>query len=69
MDVSIDASELENMTEEGLRRKFDAQNRKGSANVPGGGEDFSELVAKESAKRRKMDADRAAKKGGRDFKF
>jgi splicing factor 3B subunit 2 len=71
VDVSIDASELENMSETDLRRKYDAQSKGGAANVPGGGEDFSDVVAKESAKRRKMDAERAARKGrdGRDFKF
>ena len=58
------------MSEEQLRRKYEAQNR-GDAGVPGRKEDLSDVVAKESAKRRKMDADRASKKGSssRDFKF
>jgi splicing factor 3B subunit 2 len=69
VDVTIDASELENLTEQQLRRKYEASNR-GSAGVQSRGEDMSEIVAAESAKRRKMEADRAARKGGaREFKF
>lgn len=70
MDVSIDASELENLSEDQLRRKYDASSR-GNAGVASSGEDMSDIVAAESAKRRKMEADRAARKGGssREFKF
>ncbi|KAH9048649.1 DUF382-domain-containing protein [Lactarius deliciosus] len=75
VDVSLDASELEGLSEEELRRRYDAQSR-GSAGVPGQGpgrEDFSEMVAKEMAKKRqKMEADRERgkkDKTGRDFKF
>jgi splicing factor 3B subunit 2 len=75
VDVSLDASELEGLSEDELRRRYDAQSR-GSAGVPGQGpgrEDFSEMVAKEMAKKRqKMEADRERgkkDKGGRDFKF
>jgi len=69
VDVSIDAADLENMSEDKLRKKYDAQS-KGSAGVPGSKEDLSEVVAMEGAKRRKMEADRAARKGSsRDFKF
>ncbi len=75
MDVSLDASELEGLSEEELRRRYDAQSR-GSAGVPGQGpgrEDFSDMVAKEMAKKRqKMEAERERgrkDKGGRDFKF
>lgn len=76
VDISIDASELEGMSEDELRRKYDALAR-GSAGVPGGGrgEDFSDMVAKEMAKKKqKMDRERE-KKGsdrGKDkdsFKF
>ncbi|KAF8484216.1 hypothetical protein F5888DRAFT_1797051 [Russula emetica] len=77
VDVSLDASELEGLSEEELRKRYDAQER-GSAGVPGQGparEDFSDMVAKEMAKKRqKMEADRdrdrgKRDKGGRDFKF
>jgi splicing factor 3B subunit 2 len=79
VDVSLDVSELEGLSEEELRKRYDAQER-GSAGVPGQGpgrEDFSDMVAKEMAKKRqKMEADRdrdrdrgKRDKGGRDFKF
>ncbi|PPQ99217.1 hypothetical protein CVT24_009236 [Panaeolus cyanescens] len=71
VDVSIDASELEGLSEEELRRKYDAHSR-GNAGVPGGrGEDFSDMVAKEMAKKKqKMDRERETKKSGKDsFKF
>ncbi|KAF8261267.1 PSP-domain-containing protein [Lactarius quietus] len=75
VDVSLDASELEGLSEDELRRRYDAQSR-GSAGVPGQGpgrEDFSEMVAKEMAKKRqKMEADRERgkkDKSGRDFKL
>jgi splicing factor 3B subunit 2 len=70
VDVSIDAAELEGLSEEELRRKYDAHSR-GSAGVPGAGrEDFSDMVAKEMAKKKqKMDRDREGKKSGKDFKF
>jgi splicing factor 3B subunit 2 len=75
VDVSLDVSELEGLSEEELRKRYDAHSR-GSAGVPGqdpGREDLSDMVAKEMAKKRqKMEAerDRGKKdKGGRDFKF
>ncbi|KAI0270266.1 DUF382-domain-containing protein [Russula aff. rugulosa BPL654] len=77
VDVSLDVSELEGLSEEELRKRYDARER-GSAGVPGQGpgrEDFSDMVAKEMAKKRqKMEADRdrdrgKRDKGGRDFKF
>jgi len=77
VEVSLDVSELEGLSEEELRKRYDAQER-GSAGVPGQGpgrEDFSDMVAKEMAKKRqKMEADRdrdrgKRDKGGRDFKF
>lgn len=71
MDVSIDAAELEGLSEEELRRKYDAHSR-GSAGVPGSREDFSDFVAKEVASRSKkqkaQDRDRDSKKG-KEFKF
>uniref|UniRef100_A0A8H8CNN0 PSP proline-rich domain-containing protein n=1 Tax=Psilocybe cubensis TaxID=181762 RepID=A0A8H8CNN0_PSICU len=71
VDVSIDASELEGLSEEELRRKYDAHAR-GNAGVPGSGrsEDFSDMVAKEMAKKKqKMDREREGKKSGKEFKF
>jgi splicing factor 3B subunit 2 len=70
--VSIDASELEGMSEEELRRRYDAHSR-GNAGVPGGREDFSDMVAKEMATRKKQRMEREAKdrdkKGEKGFKF
>ncbi|KAF5378343.1 hypothetical protein D9615_008709 [Tricholomella constricta] len=70
IDVSIDASELEGLSEEELRRKYDSYSR-GSAGVPGANkEDFSDMVAKEMAKKKqKMERERDTKKGGKEFKF
>ncbi|KAH6902750.1 spliceosome associated protein [Coprinopsis sp. MPI-PUGE-AT-0042] len=73
VDVALDASELEGMSEEELRKKYESANR-GSAGVPGGrgGEDFSDMVAKEMAKKKaKMERDRERDrdKKGKDFKF
>ncbi|TFK46683.1 DUF382-domain-containing protein [Heliocybe sulcata] len=68
VDISLDASELEGLSEEELRRRYDAQSR-GNAGVPGSKEDFSDMVAKEMAKKKqKMDRDRE-RKGGKEFKF
>ncbi|KAJ7623387.1 DUF382-domain-containing protein [Roridomyces roridus] len=70
VDVSIDAAELEGISEEELRRKYDAHSR-GSAGVPGSQEDFSDFVAKEVASRNKkqkaQEKDRDSKK--KEFKF
>ena len=70
VDISLDASELEGISEDELRRKYDASSR-GSAGVPGGrGEDFSDMVAKEMAKKKqKMDRERENRKTGKEFKF
>ncbi len=70
VDISLDASELEGISEDELRRKYDVNSR-GSAGVPGGrGEDFSDMVAKEMAKKKqKMDRERENKKTGKEFKF
>ncbi|KIN99510.1 hypothetical protein M404DRAFT_1004614 [Pisolithus tinctorius Marx 270] len=68
VDVSLDASELEGMSTEDLKRKYE-QHARGSAGVPGSKEDFSDMVAKEMAKKKqKMDRDRETKKGEK-FKF
>lgn len=70
VDISIDAAELEGMSEEELRRRYD-QHARGSAGVPGanGRDDFSELIAKEMAKKKqKMDRQRDNRKE-KEFKF
>ena len=66
--MSLDESELEGLSEEELRRRFE-QHSKGSAGVPGAAnrEDFSDMVAKEMAKK-KQKMERDAKKG-KEFKF
>jgi splicing factor 3B subunit 2 len=68
VDVSIDAADLDDISEEELRRKYEAHSR-GRAGVPGGDkEDFSDMVAKEMAKKKqKMDKERKGK--DKDFKF
>jgi splicing factor 3B subunit 2 len=70
VDVSIDAAELEGLSEDELRRRYE-QGSKGGAGVPGAREDFSDLVAQESAKRKKQEREREQKrgKGGKEFKF
>ncbi|KAF8125954.1 DUF382-domain-containing protein [Boletus edulis] len=68
VEVSLDASELEGLSEEELRRKYE-QHSRGSAGVAGSKEDFSDMVAKEMAKKKqKMDKERETKKG-KGFKF
>ena len=68
VDISIDAAELEGMSTEDLRRKYE-QHARGSAGVPGSKEDFSDMIAKEMAsKRQKAERDRERRKE-KDFKF
>lgn len=68
VDISIDAAELEGMSTEDLRRKYD-QHSRGSAGVPGSKEDFSDMIAKEMAmKKQKADRDRERRKE-KEFKF
>jgi splicing factor 3B subunit 2 len=59
------------MSEEELRRRYDAHSR-GNAGVSGRGEDFSEMVAKEMANRKKQRLEKESKdkdKKGKEFKF
>ena len=70
VDISIDAAELEGMSEDELRRRYD-QHSRGSAGVPGanGREDFSDMIAKEMAKKKqKMERERDNRKE-KEFKF
>jgi len=65
--VSLDASELEGMNEDELRRKYDAHS-KNNAGVPGSKEDFSDMVAKEMARnKQKIEREKERKKD--KFKF
>ena len=56
MDVSIDASELEGLSEAELRQRFEAAKQAGGGGSAGQGgrEDLSDFVAEEASKRRKM---------------
>ena len=68
--MSIDASELEGMSEDELRRRYDAMSRS-TAGVPGAAnrEDFSDMVAEEMAKKKqKMERERGQKKQ-KEYKF
>lgn len=70
VDVSIDAAELERMSEDDLRRKYDAMSRS-TAGVPGAAnrEDFSDMVAEEMAKKKqKMEKERGQKKQ-KEYRF
>ena len=70
VDISIDAAELEGMSEDDLRRRYD-QHARGSAGVPGanGREDFSDLIVKEMAKKKqKAERERETRKE-KEFKF
>ncbi|KAG9086941.1 hypothetical protein FRC06_002803, partial [Ceratobasidium sp. 370] len=69
VDVSIDAAELEGLTQDQIRAKYDAVSR-GNAGVPGAGnkEDFSDLISKETAKR-KAKAEAKGKGKEKEFKF
>ncbi|TRM61252.1 hypothetical protein BD626DRAFT_405869 [Schizophyllum amplum] len=70
VDISIDAGDLEGMSTEDLQRKYNEHSR-GGVHVPGAGraEDFSDMVAKEMAKKKqKAESDRDRKKG-KEFKF
>ena len=71
MDVTIDSSELEGLSEEQLRAKYDAAS-KGNAGVPGAAnrEDYSDMIAKEMAKKKqKMDKDKGSKGKEKEYKF
>jgi len=71
VDVSLDAGELEGLSEEELRRKYDAHAR-GNAGVPGAGsrgEDFSDMIAEMAKKKKqKMERERDGRKG-KEYKF
>jgi len=69
VDVTIDSSELEGLSEEQLRAKYEAASR-GNSGVPGAGngEDFGDMIAREMAKKKqKMDSKAKAKE--KEYKF
>ncbi|KAF9001753.1 DUF382-domain-containing protein [Cyathus striatus] len=69
VEVSLDASEIEGLSEEELRRRYEAASR-GNAGVPGAKEDFSDMVAKEMAKKRKqMEKERDRRGSGKEKEF
>lgn len=73
VDMSIDASELEGMSEEELRRRYE-QHSRGNAGVPGStNEDFSDMIAKETVTRKKQRMEKEKrdrdKKGEKGYKF
>lgn len=69
MDVTIDSAELEGLSEEQLRAKYEAASR-GSAGVPGAGnhDDFGDMIAKEMAKK-KQKMDNKSKGKEKEYKF
>jgi len=71
VDLSIDAAELEGLSESELKARFDAarQSSGGGAAGQGGREDLSDYVAEEAAKRRKMAETKSARKQKDNFKF
>ena len=61
VDISIDAGELEGLSEDALKKRY-AEHSRGSAGVAGSREDMSDIVAKGMAdmakKKQKMDSER-----------
>ncbi|CAD6573969.1 MAG: hypothetical protein CYPHOPRED_005251 [Cyphobasidiales sp. Tagirdzhanova-0007] len=71
VDVSIDASELEGLSEAELRQRFEAAKQAGGGGSAGQGgrEDLSDFVAEEASKRRKMQESKGSKGKKENFKF
>jgi splicing factor 3B subunit 2 len=71
VEVSIDASELEGMSEDQLKRHYAEASRSGSGSgvhVPGGREDFSDMVV-ENTKKQRQKQDNKKREKEKDFKF
>ena len=71
MDLSIDAAELEGMSEDQLRKRYEEGNRASGVHVPGSKEDFSDMVAEnaaQTAKKRQKESGKRREKE-KDFKF
>jgi len=68
--VVIDSSELENLSEEQLRAKYNAASRGAGAKVPGSqnNEDYSDMIAKETAARKKQRTEKQKSKE-KEYKF
>lgn len=60
--VSLDASELEGISEAELRARYDAQRRNTGSAGQGGTEDFSDFVREEAAKRAKISERKESKR-------
>ncbi|RUS32952.1 ribonuclease H-like domain-containing protein, partial [Jimgerdemannia flammicorona] len=73
VEISLDASELEGLDEETLRRKFEEQQMQGVEGATAGvKEDFSDMVAehanKQAKKRKKVEEVKKEGKKGKEFK-
>ncbi|KAH7889189.1 hypothetical protein F5I97DRAFT_1923764 [Phlebopus sp. FC_14] len=74
VDISLSEAELAGLSDDELRKRYEAASR-GSAGVTGSKEDFSDMVAREMAKKKaKMERDKEREKDGRggrgkEFKF
>ncbi|GAA5929748.1 U2 snRNP complex subunit CUS1 [Sporobolomyces koalae] len=66
VDIALDAADLEGLTENELRQKYEAAERGGRG---GTHEDFSDFAASEVAKRRKMAESKKKEKEKEKFKF
>ena len=73
VDVSLDAAELEGLSDAELKQRYEAAQRQKTASSGGAGqggrEDMSDVVAEEMAKRRKMEQQRQQKRSKDNFKF
>lgn len=75
MDVALDPSELEGLSEEQLRQRYEENRLRASGGVgnqQGGREDLSDVVAQESAKRNRRDNGKGGANNGREkekFRF
>lgn len=67
VEISLDPAELENLSKEELAARYDASRARGGGAggvyVPGSGEDFSDIVAEENARKRSRGATAKDKKG------
>jgi splicing factor 3B subunit 2 len=72
VEVSIDAAELEGMSEDQLRKRYEEGSRaSGGVHVPGSKEDFSDMVAEnaaQTAKKRQKESGKRREKE-KEFKF
>lgn len=69
VDMSIDAAELEGLSEAELRQRFEDAKRASSGAGQGGREDLSDVVAEEAARRRKQAEQKDKRRKQDNFKF